>query len=144
MPDLTFTASGSSENPTKLNIQTREFKFVVDEPATLGGTDQGPNPVEYVLGSLAGCLNVVGHVIAKEMDMPLNGITISIEGDLDPAKFLGMSAEKRAGYNQIRVGIAPDSPADEATKVQWLEAVEERCPVSDNLKNPTNVAITLV
>ncbi len=144
MPDLTFTASGSSENPTKLNIQTREFKFVVDEPTALGGTDHGPNPVEYVLGSLAGCLNVVGHVVAKEMEMPLNGITISIEGDLDPARFMGMSDATRAGYKEIRVGITPDSSADEATKAQWLQAVEDRCPVSDNLKNPTNVDIALV
>ena len=144
MPDLTFTAVGNSKNPTQLNVQTRTFKFVVDEPAALGGTDLGPNPVEYVLGALAGCLNVVGHMVAKEMDMPLNGMIVSIEGDLDPAKLLGMSNEKRAGYTQIRVAITPDTPADVATKGQWVEAVEERCPVSDNLKNPTNVAITLV
>ncbi len=143
MPKVTFTAAGSSENPTKLNVETREFKFVVDEPATLGGTDHGPNPVEYVLAALAGCLNVVGHVVAKEMKMPLNGMAISIEGDLDPAKFLGMSNENRAGYSQIRVGVTPDSSADEATQVQWLKSVEDRCPVSDNLKNPTEVAVTL-
>jgi uncharacterized OsmC-like protein len=144
MPELTFQVAGNSENPTKLNVETRTFKFVVDEPADLGGTDHGPNPVEYVLGALAGCLNVVGHVVANEMNMPLKGITISIEGDLDPARFMGMSNEKRAGYSQIRVGVTPDSSADEATLTTWLKSIEDRCPVSDNLRNPTDIAISLV
>lgn len=28
-------------------------------------------PLSYVLDALAGCLNAVGHVVAKEMNMPL-------------------------------------------------------------------------
>lgn len=143
MPDLKFDITGTSENPTKLNVETRQFKFVVDEPPVLGGTDHGANPVEYLLGALAGCLNVVAHVVAKELELKLDGVTIDIEGNLNPARFLGQSKEERAGYKGINVKITPDTDADEALVSQWLEVVESRCPVSDNLANPTPVSIAL-
>ena len=109
---LKFAAKASSANPTKTVVTARNFQIIIDEPKDLGGTDDGANPVEYVLGALAGCLNVVGHVVAKEMNMPLNGLSIELEGDLDPAKFMGKSAKERAGYQEIRVKITPDTTAD--------------------------------
>ncbi|MFO8001534.1 MAG: OsmC family peroxiredoxin, partial [Marinilabilia sp.] len=66
MPKVTFSISGKNENPTKFVAKARNFEIVVDEPRNLGGTDQGPNPVEYILAAYAGCLNVMGHIVAKE------------------------------------------------------------------------------
>jgi len=143
MSDLNFSVNSINENPTKLNVSARQFKFIVDEPAVLGGTDHGANPVEYLLGALAGCLNVVSHVVAKELDLPLKGITIDIEGNLNPARFFGQSNEERAGFKGIRVKITPDTDAEHSLIQKWLQIVESRCPVSDNLVNPTPVEIAL-
>ncbi len=140
---LKFAVQASSENPTKTVVKARDFQIVIDEPKNMGGTDHGPNPVEYVLGALAGCLNVVGHVVAKEMNMPLNGLTIDLEGDLDPAKFMGKPTQERAGYQEVRVKISADTIADDETLAKWLDAIETRCPVSDNLQHTTPVKITL-
>lgn len=76
---------------------------MVDEPADLGGTDAGPNPVEYVLAGYAGCLNVVGHLVAKEMGMELKKFAVEVAGDLNPARFMGQDTPERAGFQQIRV-----------------------------------------
>lgn len=140
---LKFSVKAKSENRTKTVVEARNFKLVIDEPELLGGTDEGPNPVEYVLAAFAGCLNVVGHVVAREMGFKLNGIEIDIEGDLDPSRFSGKSTQERAGYKEIRVKLKPDSDADEATLEKWLETIEDRCPVSDNIRNATPVKITL-
>jgi uncharacterized OsmC-like protein len=143
MSDLNFNITSTNENPTKLNVNARQFKFVVDEPAALGGTDHGANPVEYLLGALAGCLNVVSHVVANELNLPLKGVTIDIEGNLNPDKFFGKSTEERAGFKGIRVTISPVTDADQSLIQKWLEIVESRCPVSDNLVNPTPVSFVL-
>lgn len=140
---LTFTAQASSKNPTQTVVNARNFQLIIDEPANLGGTDQGANPVEYMLAALAGCLNVVGHVVAKEMGMPLNGVSIELEGDLDPAKFMGKETTERAGYQEVRVKIKPDTTADADVLQQWVRAIEERCPVSDNISHATPVKISL-
>lgn len=64
--DSIFKVSAKSENSTKTTVKARNFSIVIDEPPILGGKDEGANPVEYVLAALAGCLNVVGHVVAKK------------------------------------------------------------------------------
>jgi len=142
--DIKIRAKAHSENPTKTVVEAGRFKIIVDEPKNQGGTDDGPTPVDYLLAGLAGCINVVGHVIAKEMGFELRGMDIQLEGDLNPARFMGKSKEQRAGYKEIRVKITPDSDADEATLEKWLGIVEDRCPVSDTLVNPTPVKISLV
>ncbi|NCC47972.1 MAG: OsmC family peroxiredoxin [Clostridia bacterium] len=143
MPKVTFKAQAHSENPTKTVVRTNGFTVIVDEPKNQGGTNEGPTPVDYVLAALAGCLNVVSHVVAKELDMNLNGVKIDLEGDLNPAKFMGMSDAERAGYQSIRVTLRPDTDADAATKEKWRLAVESRCPVSDNLSHETPVSVQL-
>lgn len=143
MPRLKFSVQAHSENPTKTVVQARDFQFFIDEPENLAGTNAGPNPVEYILGALTGCLNVVCHMIAKEMGFTLRGLSIAAEGDLDPAKFMGQTSDGRAGYTEIRVTVTPDADADQATLAKWLQAVEGRCPVSDNIGNATPLRIRL-
>lgn len=143
MAILKFGVNAKSENDTKTVAEARGFKMIIDEPEGLGGTNEGANPVEYVLGALAGCLNVVAHIVAKEMGFSLKGLEIALEGDLDPAKFAGKQTEERAGYQEIRVALKPDTDADAATLEKWLHVVEQRCPVSDNLSHATPLHIQL-
>ncbi len=142
MPDMKFSVTGKCENPTKLIVNSGKFTITIDEPQNIGGTDQGPSPVEYVLAALGGCLNVIGHLVAKEMGMELNGLEMTIEGDLNPSKFMGQPTKDRTGYKEIRVNLKPVTNADKATIDKWLKTVEDRCPVSDNLRNPTPVKIS--
>lgn len=143
MADMRVRVKAHSESPSKTMVKARKFKIIVDEPQDLGGTDGGPNPVEYVLAAYAGCLNVVSHMIAKEMGFQLRGIEIELYGDLDPARLFGTSFDNRAGYKQIIVKIKPDCDADEETLAKWIESVDNRCPVSDNIQNTTPIKIEL-
>ncbi|HOJ10631.1 MAG TPA: OsmC family protein [Clostridiales bacterium] len=143
MAVLKFKADAYGENPTKTVVEARNFKITIDEPENLGGTDQGANPVEYILAALAGCLNVVGHVVAKEMGFELGRMHIELEGDLDPARFMGRTKAERAGYKEIRVKISPETNIDHNSLEKWLETIEDRCPVSDTIQNITPVKIEL-
>ena len=93
MADMKVRVSAQSENATKTVVKARNFEIIIDEPAELGGTNEGPNPVEYVLGAFAGCLNVMAHVVAKELNMTLRGVKIDISGPLNPARLFGQSFE---------------------------------------------------
>lgn len=140
---LNFGVSAKSETATKTIVKARNFEIIIDEPQDLGGSDQGANPVEYVLAALCGCLNVVGHLVAKEMNINLKGLSFEINGDLDPSKFMGKETEGRAGFCGIHVTIKPDTDADPSTLETWKNSVEQRCPVSDNISNITPVEIVL-
>ncbi len=143
MADMRFRVKAHSESPSKTVIKARKFQIIVDEPQELGGTDAGANPVEYVLAAFAGCLNVVSHMVAKEMNFELRGIEIDLVGDLDPSKLFGMDVDSRAGYKQITVTLKPDCDVDKEILTQWMHTVESRCPVSDNILHATPVKIKL-
>ena len=138
-----FSISATGNSETKTTVSVRDFEFVVDEPAALGGTNEGPNPVEYLLGAWAGCINVVAQKVCDEHGVELAGLDIEVEGDLDPQKFLGMADEPRAGFQEIRVELAMETDTDDETLKTILEAVEARCPVGDNIMNPTPTDVTI-
>lgn len=138
-----YAVSATSETGTKTSVEARQFEFVVDEPPALGGTNDGPNPVEYLIGSWAGCLNVVVHTVSEERGIDIDGVDIEIGGELDPRKFLGAADDVRAGYQEIHARIDVDSDADQEALDELVAEVEERCPVGDTIGNPTPAAVTV-
>ena len=143
MSDLKFRIKAKSENATKTVVKARGFELIIDEPKELGGADAGANPVEYVLAALSGCLNVVGHMIAKEMDFELRGIEIKMSGNINVNRLFGISTEERAGYKSIKVTMKPDCDASPEVLEEWLKKVEDRCPVSDNIGYATPINFKL-
>ena len=143
MSDLNFSVKGVSKNPTKFIAEARNFKLVIDEPPALGGTDHGANPVEYLLASYAGCLNVMGHLIADELGFKLDRLEIEVTGDINPDRLFGKSFEERAGFKKIQVTLKPYANVSPELLKTWTKAVENRCPVNDNLRNitPTEIVV---
>src|SRR5690554_7468827 len=65
MPKLTFQSDVSwSGEGVRSIAQIGDRQVVIDEPKSLGGTDQGPNPVEYLLAALGGCISILVSMFA--------------------------------------------------------------------------------
>jgi uncharacterized OsmC-like protein len=143
MADLNFSIKGTSENPTKFIAEARTFKIAIDEPQELGGTNHAANPVELLLASYAGCINVMGHIIAQELGFKLEKLDIEIDGDLNPGRVFGTSLDDRAGFKNINVKLTPKSDANEEILKKWQEIIELRCPINDNLSNVTPIKINV-
>mgnify|MGYP000008697616 FL=1 len=137
MSDIIFNVKGESRSPAKFIAKTGKFQLIIDEPETLGGTDEGPSPVEYILAGLAGCLNVVGHIVAKELGFTIDTLKIEVTGNLNPDRLLGVSNTERAGFKKIDIKLIPETDAPIEVLVDWLKIVQDRCPVKDNLMNST-------
>jgi uncharacterized OsmC-like protein len=143
MSDLNFLVAGVAETPTRFNANARQFSFVIDEPPTLGGEDSGANPVEYLLASYAGCINVMAHLIANELQFKLNKLSINVEGNINPERLFGTSYEERAGFKYIKLTLKPETDASPELLKKWNEEIKRRCPVNDNLSNPTPVEVII-
>jgi uncharacterized OsmC-like protein len=137
MADLVFSVEGQAESQTRLNVKTRQFSLVIDEPPTLGGDDLGANPVEYLLASYAGCVNVMAYLIAKELDIKLEKLTVKVDGNLNPDRLFGKSYDDRAGFKKINLKLEPVSDASPELLAKWANEIKKRCPINDNLSNPT-------
>ncbi len=143
MSDLIFSVEGQAESQTRLNAKARQFSIVIDEPPTLGGHDLGANPVEYLLASYAGCVNVMAYLIANELNIKLDKLTIKVDGNLNPNRLFGKSFDDRAGFKQINLSLQPVTNASPEQLAKWIQEIERRCPINDNLTNPTPVALSL-
>ena len=81
MAEAVSSVTADSVSKTRIDISTGNHIFSVDEPERLSGTDAGPNPLEYMLGALAGCPNVTGHLVAKEMGSEIKSMSIQLEAN---------------------------------------------------------------
>lgn len=95
--------------------RSQAFKLDADEPPVLLGEDAGPNPVEFILHGLAGCMttSMVYHAAARGID--IGAVDSEFQGDLDLRGFLGLSDEVRKGYEQIRVTMRVQTTASAET-----------------------------
>ncbi len=107
--------------------------FVIDQPKMAGGTDEGPNPLEFFLASLGGCVCAIGRIIANQKRLPVNGIKVKVEGDIDKNFLLGQTTEGRAGFTEIRVEADIDADMTLEEKQEYLKTISSRCPVADNI-----------
>lgn len=89
MANSSYRVKGESQSHSCIKVKARSFELIIDEPESFGGSNLGANPVEYLLASFTGCLNVIGHMIAREMGFIIEELEISASGSLNPAKLKG-------------------------------------------------------
>ncbi len=117
---------------------------MIDEPQNMGGTDEGPSPIQVLLMSLAGCLNITGHEVARQKGLILKGMKVTIEGVMNPCAFIGCSFEERAGFQKIKVSVDPEMENATPEEISnWLEETENRCPVTDNIRADTTLSVSI-
>lgn len=140
--EVSVTVHGESESPMRMKIKSGQFEMIIDEPENMGGTNLGPSPIQVLLMSLAGCINITGHQVARQRGMKLHGMKIKIDGNMNPCTFIGCSYEERAGFQTISMKV--DADFENATPEEidsWLKEPESRCPVTDNIRESTKINI---
>lgn len=121
-------------------VKIRDFTITIDEPERIGGTNKGPNPVEVLLGSLVGCLDFTGTIVAQQMGYELEDFKLEVEGELDSRGVMG-EADVPAGLQQIHVKVKEVKGIPEEKITQFFEAIEDRCPVDNTITNCVSVDI---
>ena len=124
----------------KATVSIRNFELTVDEPAVLGGTNKGPNPVELVLGALATCKEIVVKAYAVSLGIQVNSVKVHTSGKLDLKGFLNLDEQTRAGFNEVNYHIVIETPETDSAKLEQLRALTEtKCPVHDIIQNPVDL-----
>jgi len=83
----------------------REFTLGVDEPLQLCGTNQFPNPQEYLLTALNACM-MMGYVAVCALEgIELEDVRIESKGDIDLRGFLGIGPTVKPGYDGIEYTV---------------------------------------
>ncbi|WP_433306632.1 OsmC family protein [Actinoplanes sp. CA-030573] len=121
--------------------RTEPFTYDADHPAVLVGTGKGPTPVEFLLHAVAACLTAGLANIAAARGITLHRVESTVEGDIDLLGILGLAADVRNGYRQIRVHFEVDGDASAEELAALVERSRRRSAVYDVLTNGTDVVI---
>ncbi|WP_037306071.1 OsmC family protein [Amycolatopsis orientalis] len=128
---------------TRVDVRVRDHTLTVDEPAALGGTDTSANPVEYALAALGSCQVITYQFWAAKLGVPLDGVKVTVDGDIDLHGFFGFSESTRPGFGDVRVSVELSGPAGAEVYEDLKRQVDEHCPVLDLFRNPTPVKTSL-
>lgn len=117
--------------------------LVADEPESLGGTDEGPNPYDYLLAALGGCTAMTLRMYADRKGWPLESVTVRLSQDRIHAKDCEECETEEGRIDRIRREIELGGPLEEKQRRRLLE-IADMCPVHRTLKAEVLVENSLV
>jgi putative redox protein len=124
-----------SEQNYRTAIHIREHTIIADELIQDGGTDEGPTPMEMLIGAIGGCIAVTTRAYAQRKNWRLEGICVEVEMErFKREDYLAYTGE--APYvHEIREHITFEGPLTEEQKDR-LMTIASKCPVHKVLENP--------
>jgi uncharacterized OsmC-like protein len=122
---------------------SRTEPFVVDasEPPVLFGHNEAPNPAEYLLHALAGCLTLTIVNVAAARKVELHEVSSSLTGVLDARGATGLDDSYRNGFDGIDVTFTIKGDASPEKLREVVDRALSRSVVYDMITNgvPVNV-----
>lgn len=112
----------------KTTISAREHLWVADSPVEDGGTNEGPNPEELLLGALGACAAITAKMYAQRKGWPLEDVIIALEMERKPlenAPFAHQLTE--------RIELIGDLTDEQRVRIHEIMG---RCPVRRAVTNP--------
>lgn len=132
---ITTSARGNLVAGMRSDVAIRGFApLVMDEPEALGGTDTGPNPMEYVMGALNGCVAVMIRLIGGEIGFRFSSVQFQADGVLDLRGLAG-TAEVSRHFQQVDFQVLVHTNEPEERLQVLKEKVHDRCPALNLLKD---------
>ncbi len=134
------------ESGTKTRVKTknmilgnhklvRDFSFVIDEPTQLLGVNSAPNPSEYMLGGLAGCMAVTFMAGATAMDIQISELKLEIDGELDLQGFLGLNPDINPGFPELKFIFHVKGSGTQEQYTNLMNRVTKHSPNYNTFKN---------
>ncbi|SDJ54404.1 Uncharacterized OsmC-related protein [Ferrimonas sediminum] len=136
MADKIYHVRSSMTEGWKVTAQVRDHTLVIDQPS---GGNEGANPLETFLFSLAGCISTIAKMVAREEKFELRGIEVDVKAVLNPAGLVGKESDDPIGFKSFEVVADIDADLSDEQKQQFLDKTCHRCPIHDNLLRATLV-----
>ncbi|MEZ5364827.1 MAG: OsmC family protein [Bryobacterales bacterium] len=124
---IELTQSG----PTTTEAAIRSHRTLIDRPEAKGGADLGPMGGELLLASLGGCFASNLFAAAKVREVSLEGVVITVEGELAeaPPRFASVAMRVSGG------GV------DRDTLHKLVTIADRACIVANTLRDAVSLTV---
>jgi len=124
----TLHANGTlgSENYL-MEIKTTNHTVMVDEPESIGGSNQYPNPAQYLLSALASCTAITIKMYADNKKWNVGEINVDVK--MKEVISSGKTIKKIVKAVQFENPLEDD-------QIERLLTIGSKCPISKLLEQP--------
>jgi putative redox protein len=122
----------------RCEVEAGAHRFVVDEPVSAGGSDEGPTPYDLLSAALGSCTSMTLNFYARREGIALTGVEVSVTNDRSHAKDCA-DCQTASGYIHrfgVRLRLHGDLTAEQRAK---LMDIARRCPVYKTLTSEIRI-----
>ena len=124
-------------------IFTENHQLVGDEPKSVGGSDLGPNPYEFLLAALGTCTSMTIRMYANRKKIALEDVSITLTHDRIHAADCEACESESGQVDIIRREISFKGELSDAERERLFE-IADRCPVHRTLENEIRIESALL
>ncbi|MGW9022722.1 OsmC family protein [Streptomyces sp. NPDC055722] len=118
------------EEGLRCTVDAGGFPLTVDEPRSVGGSDQGPQPTDLLLASVSSCFTVALAYCAARQGVELVDLRVTATGVYDGPRFASVRIEVSSG-------------CERAALTQLITAAEKVCYVTNTLRRAPEIEVAL-
>ena len=144
--DRAEASGGTGSDPFHTIVlagEGQEGQWRVGIHRAVGGFHDLPNPGDILCAALASCLDSTLRIVAARLGVPLEGVSVAVNGEVDVRGALAVDADVPVGFQLLRcrvdVKAGGDLPA--AALERLVGAAERACIVLNTLRHGVTVEV---
>ena len=122
----------------KQEIVVDKHHLRADEPVSVGGSDEAPDPYDYLLASLGACTSMTIGLYARKSRFPLEDITVSLWHSRIHARDCEECETKEGMLDRIEMEIEMTGPLTGEQHEKLME-IAAKCPIHRTLTSEINI-----
>lgn len=131
------------EDKFTTSIQTKKHHFIADEPESVGGSDFGPSPYDFLSAGLAACTVMTLKMYAQRKKWDLQEVYVYITYSKKHSDDLMLDLEKPLQVDHLQKRLKFIGDLDEKQKAR-LKEIASKCPVHKTLITHTVIETELL
>jgi putative redox protein len=126
----------------RTEIMANGLSLIADEPLSVGGTNMGPTPYDYLVAGLGACTAMTLRMYADRKKWPLEEVVVSLSHKKIHAKDCETCETVPVMVDWIERALELTGPLD-ASQSKRLMEIADRCPVHRTLESKVKIQTTL-
>ncbi len=119
-------------------IEVGPHRLTGDEPVSLGGRDEGPNPYDFLLAALGSCKSITVTMYARRKGWPLDSVTVRLRHGKIHAEDCEACESKDVLIDRIECEMTFSGNLTTDQRSRLLE-IANRCPVHRTLTSEIEI-----
>jgi putative redox protein len=125
------------------HVSTSSHYWLADEPVSVGGKNNGPDPYEHLLAGLGACTSMTMRMYAERKQLAVENIKVELTHTRNYQEDCQQCEQAQSGMEAITRNITIEGDLSEQQRARMLE-IADKCPVHKTLHNNVTVVSKLL